>query len=209
MARYIQLNTDKLAAVEDQKILKASDYATLLEANAVLDAAKAEAEQIRKEAESLYESEKQRGYEDGLFEAKMEMTEQMITTVEQTVEYLASVEQDIVNIVTEALEKVVTGIDAHDLIVKVVRNALQVVRSEKKVSVRVAPQNVEVLNDKLNEILALYPAILELQVQPDSRLNDQGCIIESPIGIVDASLDGQLDALKMAFQKAIGDKVET
>ncbi|WP_417796429.1 HrpE/YscL family type III secretion apparatus protein [Terasakiella pusilla] len=209
MARYIQLNTDKLAAVEDQKILKTSDYATLLEANAVLDAAKAEAEQIRKEAESLYESEKQRGYEDGLFEAKMEMTEQMITTVEQTVEYLASVEQDIVNIVTEALEKVVTGIDAHDLIVKVVRNALQVVRSEKKVSVRVAPQNVEVLNDKLNEILALYPAILELQVQPDSRLNDQGCIIESPIGIVDASLDGQLDALKMAFQKAIGDKVET
>lgn len=209
MARYIQLNTDKLAAVEDQKILKASEYATLLEANAVLDAAKAEAEQIRKDAESLYESEKQRGYEDGLFEAKMEMTEQMITTVEQTVDYLASVEQDIVNIVTEALEKVVTDIDAHDLIVNVVRHALQVVRSEKKVSVRVAPQNVDVLNDKLNEILALYPAILELQVQPDSRLNDQGCIIESPIGIVDASLDGQLDALKMAFQKAIGDKVET
>lgn len=208
MARYFRLNSEQISVIEGSPVLKASDYACVLEANRTLDEAKRQAEKIVREAQELYESERKRGFEEGLLEAKLEMTEQMISTVEQTVEYLAAVEQDIVDVVGDALEKVIGQIDRDDLIAKTVTYALQVVRSEKSVTVRVAPQSVAGLKAKLNEILASYPAIIELQIQPDSRLDARGCIIESPIGIVDASLDVQLSALRKAFQNVIGDRTE-
>ena len=38
------------------------------------------------------------------------------------------------------------------------------------------------------------------------RLSPTGCILESEIGIIDASVDGQITALKKSFEKMFGER---
>ncbi|MEZ9134252.1 FliH/SctL family protein, partial [Vibrio breoganii] len=40
-----------------------------------------------------------------------------------------------------------------------------------------------------------------VEVIADARLKNGGCILETEVGIIDASIDGQLQALKQAITK--------
>jgi type III secretion protein L len=40
----------------------------------------------------------------------------------------------------------------------------------------------------------------------DARLSKTGCILESEIGVIDASLDGQINALKKSFERIFGER---
>ena len=70
------------------RILRAVEYARLLEAQSILDDASAEAEAIRKRAEEAYEERKKQGYEDGVLDGQMQQAEKMLETGMQAVEYL-------------------------------------------------------------------------------------------------------------------------
>jgi type III secretion protein L len=50
--------------------------------------------------------------------------------------------------------------------------------------------------------MADYAGISFVDVAGDARLRAGGCILESELGIVDASIDVQLDALRRALAKA-------
>ena len=40
----------------------------------------------------------------------------------------------------------------------------------------------------------------------DGRLGKSGCILESEIGVIDASLDGKIAALKKSFERIFGER---
>jgi len=40
----------------------------------------------------------------------------------------------------------------------------------------------------------------------DGRLGKTGCILESEIGVIDASLEGQITALKKSFERIFGER---
>ncbi len=52
-----------------------------------------------------------------------------------------------------------------------------------------------------DELLAAYPGIGYLDLVPDTRLHDDACIVETEIGIVEASIEGQIAALGRAFHQ--------
>jgi len=103
-----------------------------------------------------FEGEKRRGYEEGLVEGKMTISEQMIDTVSKSVDYFATIEEKVADTVILALKKIIGEIDARDLIMKVVKNALTIVRNEQRVTVRVSPSQTETVKEKLNEIMANF-----------------------------------------------------
>ena len=41
----------------------------------------------------------------------------------------------------------------------------------------------------------------------DARLKGDACILESEIGLVEASIDGQIAALEGAFRKVLGSRI--
>ena len=184
------------------KIVRAEEIAALVEAQEVIQAAKQEVERIKAEATQVYEAEKKRGYEEGLAEGKMRMAEQMMSMAAKTVDYFASVETKVVEIVTNALKRILGSVNEDELIVRVVRNALAVARNQKQVTLRVSPPQVDMLKQKVNEILADYPGITCLDVVGDSRLSKGGCILETETGIVDASVDVQVEAIRKALVKS-------
>lgn len=207
MRSFVQLNPG-FAIVPGQRVLKAGEYSNYLEGEALIEAARVEAARIVAQAQSAYEAEKERGYADGLMEGKMEVAEQMMETVAKTVSYFETVEHRIADVVLSALRKILGSFDERDLVVRMVRGTLAVARNQRQVTMRVAPHLVETVRTRIDEIMADYPVIQFIDVTADHRAKDGGCILESEIGVVDASLEVQLKAIKAALLRSFEQRKE-
>lgn len=199
MASLLFIKSGRFSLPPGKKILKAAEYATLLEAESVLAAADAEAARIREEAKQAYASEKERGYRDGLTEGKMEMAERMMDTVAAGVDYLEGLEGTIVDLVMNAMRKVIDGFDDKERVLGVVRKALSYARSQKRVVLRICPEDAEIVQAELASLLRDYPGIGILDVATDPRLERGACILESELGLIDAGLDVQMAGIRNAF----------
>ena len=189
------------------RVVRAQDHARLCDAQALLEAAHAQAQAIVAEAKAAFEAERQRGYAEGREEALLDQSERMIEAVERTVDYIASVEGKMVELVMSAVGKVIDGFDDREKVMIVVRNALAVVRNQKQMTLRLNPAEVEIVRSQINELLAAYPGVGYLDILADGRLAPGACILESEIGLVEASLEGQLQALRNAFQRTLGSRI--
>ena len=203
MGKLFFINKGHFAPPPGTGVLKAADYGLLLEAEAVLNAARVEAEAIREEARKSYAEEKIRGYEDGLAEGKMEMAERMMDTVAAGVDYLEGLEGTLVDLVMNAMHKVIEGFDDKERVLGVVRKALSYARSQKRVVLRVSPEDAEIVQAEMHALLREYPGIGILDVAPDPRLAKGACILESELGLIDAGLDVQLAGIRKAFLRRL------
>lgn len=181
------------------KIIKARDFWAFKEAERALADAKSQKEQIISSAKDAYEAERQRGYAEGNEEAKLEQSGSIVEIVSQTVEYFGKVETQMVDLVLDAVRKVVSDFDDRQRVTTVVKNCLDLVRSQKHLSLHVNPAQVEYLRSQVGELQKTYPSILHIEIHPDARLGLDACVVESEIGIVEASLAGQVEMLREAL----------
>lgn len=200
-------NNELSKLVPQGKIIRADEHLALLDSKALIAAAQEEAAQIIADAKKVREEERQRGYAQGLEEAALQSAENMIENVSQTIDYLSNVEQQMVDLVMDAVRKIFIDFNDEERTIIVVKNALSVVRTQKQMVLRIAPDKVEVVRGRLNAILAHFPGIGYIDIVSDGRLMADSCILETGIGTVEASLEGQLTALENVFRKTLGSRV--
>ena len=200
MDPFVRITLEKVSLRPETRILKAKDFQVFEEAKRVLADAEQQAQEILLRAEQEYEAQKTRGYEAGINNAQMETAEQMIDTVSRTVDYFAQVEQRVADVVMTAVRKILGEFDDQELTLRVVHNALSVVRTQHQVTLRVNPSQEENIRQRVSEILQGYRSVGYLEVLPDHRLQAGGCILETEVGVVDASVDVQMQALENALQ---------
>ncbi len=188
------------------RVIPAADYAVWQQATAVIEAAEAEAAAIRAAAHEAHEAERQRGYQEGQEAARLEAAEQMIANVGSTIDYYEKVEGRMTDLVLQAMRRIVADYDDRQRVTTVVRGALAAVRNQKQVTLRVAPDKVDLLKQATDEILAGFPGIGYVDIVGDGRLSGDACIVETEIGIVEASMEGQIAALGRAFTKILGSR---
>ncbi len=189
------------------RVLRAAEHAAWADAQQLLAQARAQADAIVGGAQAAFEAERERGYQEGRESALLDQAEKMIETVGRTVEYFAGVENEMVELVMSAVRKVVDGFDDREKVMVVVRNALAVVRNQKQMTLRLNPAEVDTVREQINDLLAAYPGVGYLDILADGRLARGACILESEIGMVEASLEGQIQALRQAFQRTLGSRV--
>ncbi|MGB1270827.1 MAG: HrpE/YscL family type III secretion apparatus protein [Endozoicomonas sp.] len=199
MATPVILNNTKLEIDPGCNVLKSDDYRVYLEARDVLTEARQQASEIVDHSKEIYQQEKERGYQDGLEESKAEQAEQMLAVVSRTIKYLSDVEHTLADILLSGVKKIIGEFDQEQLAVNLVKNALQHVRNEKQVTIRVPPSQHNMVKSRLNDILADYKGVGFVDLVADPRLSTGDCIMESEIGVVDASVDVQLEALHKHF----------
>ena len=186
------------------KIVRAKENKALLNSKQIIKEAKKQAAAILEKAKEERELELKRGYEDGLEEARLQAAENMIENVSHTIDYLSNVEQQMVDLVMESVRKIFNEFNDEERTIIIVKDALSVVRNQKQMVLRIAPDKAEVVRNRMNEILALFPGIGYIDIVSDSRLKEDSCILETGIGTVEASLEGQLNALENVFRKTLG-----
>ena len=196
MAEVVRLTPGLMRLAPDRPVLKAADYQDYLAAQALIEAAKAEAEAIRARAQAAYAEERARGYADGRAEAEDQVADRFMEASEQILEYLAGLEMEMAEIVHQAVEKVLGELDETDLVQRVVRHALRQARDQKRVLIRVAIGQGEAIQAQLDELLRGFAEIGALDVTEDPRVRPGGCLLETPMGVVDARLETQLENLR-------------
>ncbi len=181
------------------KVLSSAEAAELVRADEIVAAAKAEAEEIRRKAEAAYQERYEAGYADGIEMGKMENAEKMMETVIASVEFIENIERTVVSVVSQSVRKIIGELDDDTRIRLIVSTALNNVRGQQKVTVRVSPKDEAAVN-------AAFAAMTQgayLTVVADTRLAPDSCILESDLGVIDASLKTQLAALEHAFASKI------
>ena len=203
MGSMFRLNEGSVRPAAGTKIIKAEEYGLFLKADELLDAAEKKAAAMQKKAEEAYEQKREEGYRDGLEEGKLEHAEKMMETILSSVEFIEGIEDTLVSVVNQAIRKIVGDMDDKERIVRIVRNALNTVRGQQKVTVRVAPADEESVAQALASMTASSSGSAFLTIVADARLPRNSCILESELGVVDASLETQLKALENAFHSKI------
>ena len=184
------------------RLVKRADAQSIAEAMDVLSAAQKEAEDIRQQAREEFEAQRKLGYDKGLDDSKEEIAIQKLEQVEKSIDYLSSMENKIVEIVLTALKKCVAEIGDKELMVQVVQKAMQaVVRNQQQVVLKVSPEMLPTVKERLNEILSKFPGVNYINLMDDPRIKGVSCIIETDAGNVEASLDHQLAAIEKALGK--------
>ena len=184
------------------RLVTRAEAQSIAEAMDVLSAAEKEAEDIRQQAREEFEAQRKLGYDKGLDDSKEEIAIQKLEQVEKSIDYLSSMENKIVEIVLTALKKCVAEIGDKELMVQVVQKAMQaVVRNQQQISLKVSPEMLPTVKERLNEILSKFPGVNYINLMDDPRIKGVSCIIETDAGNVEASLDHQLAAIEKALGK--------
>jgi type III secretion protein L len=176
-------------------------------AEQVLQEARAEAERIRAEAEDAFEAEKQRGYEEGLTMARMDEAERLIENATRMVDYFAGIEQKIVDLVMKAVRRIMADFDDTTRVLAVVQSGLSVMRNQKQLTLRLSPEHAETVRERAQQLLERFPGVGLMDIVPDNRLKGDAAILESEMGVVEASIDLQLKAIEQGFVKLLGSRV--
>lgn len=124
----------------------------------------------------------------------------------QTEEYFVKAEDDIVKVVMQAIEKILPQhfLDVPQVILPVVREAINYVRDQKEVKIHVEPESYDLVlmaRSEFQSMLTDGAAILE--VVSDEALKPGDVVIETPNGGVDARLSTQLELMKDAIKTVL------
>lgn len=183
-------------------IVTADEVAAIARAEEIVAAAEAEAKLIHEQVLAAAADEKARGYRDGVEEGKMEIMMQKLDLVEESVRYMESIEEKVSDIVVKALKKCVAEIGDRELVVQIVRKAMgAVVRNQRQITIKVNPEMVPVVKDRLAAILAEFPALAFADVVEDVHLDTTACVVETEAGVVEASVEGQIQAIERSIRK--------
>ena len=188
----------------DRRLVKATEAATVRSAEEIIAAAEADAARIREEAKVAFEEEKKRGYEKGLADGKMEIAMQKLDLLDSSVEFMEGVEQKMADVVIKALKSFVVEVGDREMVVNIVRKTLNaVIRTQRHVTLKVAPEMVGVVKERVAALRQDYPTVETFDVIEDSRLKGPACILETEAGVADASVETQLAAIEKSLQRHI------
>ena len=198
------MNKPDFVLQSDRRVVKATDVATVRSAAEIFSAAEAEAARIREEAKAAFEAEKQRGYEKGISDGKMEMALQKLDQVDSSVAFMEGVEEKMAEVVMKALRTCVVEIGDREMVVQIVRKTMAaVIRTQRTVTLKVAPELVETVRARVSELTTTFPTIETFDVVEDPRLKGAACVLETEAGVADASVETQLAAIEKSLKKHI------
>ena len=198
------INKGDFVLQSDRRVVKAADVATVRTAAEIVAAAEARAAEVREDAKAAYEAERQRGYEKGLADGKAEIAMQKLDLVDSSVAFMEGVEAKMAEVVMKALKSCVTEIGDREMVVQIVRKTMSaVIRTQRQVTLRVAPELVETVRARVSELTATFPTIETFDVVEDPRLKGPACILETEAGVADASVETQLAAIERSIKKHI------
>lgn len=201
MASFVRRLTDRPQVAPETRVIKQDEYLAAAEAAQVLADARARAKEMLEQAETTYEARKEEGYQAGLSQAQEELADQIMTIVGNSVDYMAKAEDDIARTVMACLRKILGEFDDAELVIRIARGALQRMRGEPRVTLRVRPDVEAEVQARIGEILAGAGDVGYLEIIGDEQMPKGGCRLESDAGVVDGGLERQLAVIERIFKE--------
>jgi len=160
------------------------------------------AAEIVAQAETQRDAAIREGRELGIEQGRAEYAASMVEASARMESSFISLEARLVKTIMEALQAILHEIGERTVMERLVRRTIA--NSNRKNSLRlvVASQQFDTVNALLSSVLAEFPEIEFVDVVQDPAGVPGMCVLESEFGIVDASLDTQLAAIRAGLNRA-------
>lgn len=187
-----------------QKILKAADYQQL-ESYDSLVAGLEKNYRRREEAMAVAMGKAiRRGLDEGRARANREASEKMTLFAGRVGEVLSHVEAQLVDVVSEAVRKVIDDLGQEERVRQAVLSGLELVRGSHNLVIRVHPSMQTNVSEQLDDIPHRFT---NLEVVGDDSLAEDECTLESDLGIVNAGLEQQLRVIEQVLLEVFAEVV--
>lgn len=188
---------------DDQKIIPAEEYSTLMEASEVLEKAREDAKTLRKdiekEAEERYEKAKTEGFKEGL----NQFNDKMLWFDTELKRLRIELQKQILPIALKAARKIVAReLETHpETIVDIVMQTLSAISQSKQITIIVSKKDREALEAAKPRLREVMEQVESFTVVDRSDITPGGCIIETEAGIINATFENQWRSLEIAFER--------
>ena len=160
----------------------------------------------QEESENIKKSAFEEGYRKGLEKASADMDifrgqlAQFMSARKDVFEFIAPDILEIsVNIAKTIVKKELDS-DPQAIINTIIDILKTVSKSEQKITIRVKPQAVQFIKDTIPNITYQYGIDTKINIVSDPSIEDGGCILQTNNGIVDASVNTQIEIIKQALK---------
>jgi type III secretion protein L len=182
------------------KIVKNQIVAARAEAVRILDEAKEFADEIRREALEETARLRDEAYREGMEKSLAEFEQNLLEALEIRERVWRETEKDLLRLAVRLAEKIIgREIKAEKrTVTDIVAAALQNARQQEKLTVRVNPSDLSLIEEEREKFLPSGRARF-IDFIADPRVASGGCLIESEVGTIDARLETQLRVLERAL----------
>lgn len=195
------ITSDNLQLLSERKVLKEAEYAAMLDAAGVIEAANGEAERIRLRAVEAAQQDCKQAYARGLEQARVDEAARRIDAALQTQQQLEALRDAMARLVTKAVMQLVAQVDPSLVFEAALGRIDALVRDESFVSVRVAAADEAALRSALDTLRNRMGWTLKVVVQPDVDLPAGACVMQTASGSLDLGVQAQLDAFARATRR--------
>lgn len=179
---------------------------------------RAEDEQV---IEEVRQAAFQEAYEQGLQAAKLEMENKWKNDINEAAAIVAEAyrlreqiiqdaEPYIIDLTCLIAEKVI-GKQLQlepQLVIEMIQHSLSRRREQGEITLCVAPNKLAFIQAAREELMAAIDSQAELVIIPDTSVKDEGCVIRSKFGSIDARIDTQLSEIKRELLLVAHQQVE-
>jgi type III secretion protein L len=142
----------------------------------------------------------QRGYTSGHAEA-LRRLQDVLAALDQR---RKAIEPQLIELVVDAIGRIARGLPSDVLLPGLIATALEEAQCERgRIVLRVHPVNGETATRWLARHAPRSEQV-RMTVELDASIAENGCLLETPVGVIDAGLTTQLDALSACLTRAVG-----
>lgn len=184
----------------NSRVIKNQILTAQNEAEKILREAEEYAEKIKLEAQNQAKNLQIQAYQEGNEKALQELVINLVESREIREKIWRETEKDLLRLAVRLAEKIVGReiSQNQETIVEIVANAVQNARQQEKLTIRVNPKDLPII-EKESERISAGSKIKFIDFAADPRVIDGGCLIESEVGTIDARLETQLRVLERAL----------
>ncbi len=188
---------------DGKKIIPKDDYIHLATAEEVLEKAKDDAEEYRKQTERECEDLRKKAKDEGFQEGLVQLHEKILQFDDIVKLMRQELQRQILPLALKAAKKIVSKeLETHpETIVDIVMQTLLPVTQNHRIVIYVNKADKESLEKEKSVIKEMFEKIESFSIQERADIQQGGCIIETESGIINAEIENQWRALETAFER--------
>ena len=202
MRRFAIRKLDRAEVAPLGNLIKADAFHVMAEARAALA-------QIEEQGRRAYERAVEQGKADGVAQGRQAVARLLTESAAAAQSYWATSERRLVAIVNDAVRRIVGNLDNDAAVAGMVERLVSEARDEGKIRLYVSPRQRPAIEKGILDFLKPSPGVATVEVVEDAGVEKDACRVETDLGIVETSVEAQIEALQsaLAAYSAVGGPV--
>lgn len=196
---------ERRAAAHVAELIAAAQVA----ANELVITAQTEARELIELAEGKADDTRREAYAEGERLATTAWHERQAAVAQTKAAQAQALHEKLAEVVITAVERIVHGEGRAALFKRALKSVQSLAAGSTAITLRVSANDEDDATTSVAELLKTHRSHQQMNVVVDKTLAPGSCIFESEAGVLDASLQTQLDALRAAMSRAVRRTIES